>query len=399
MSLNDTPSGERVHIGFFGRRNVGKSSLVNAITGQNLSVVSEIKGTTTDPVRKAMELLPLGPVLIIDTPGFDDEGSLGALRVAKTREVLEETDIAVLVAEAHAGLTAADAELLSLFQAQGIPHLVVLNKFDLSSSQSVVQNDHQLAVSAATGYHIEECKERLARMAPSRAPRELLSDLVESGDIVVLVTPIDSAAPKGRMILPQMQAVRAVLDAGAINVVVREFELAQALALLQRPPALVITDSQAFEFVSQIVPREVPLTSFSILFARYKGFLEEAVRGVRALNGLPEGANILIAEGCTHHRQCDDIGTVKLPRWIQAHAQKEVSFHFCSGREFPENLRGYDLILHCGGCMLNERALLSRQRAAQAQGVPFTNYGVAIAFLNGILERCLLNGQLVTYNA
>ena len=395
MSLNATPCGERVHIGFFGRRNAGKSSLVNAVTGQALSVVSEVAGTTTDPVRKAMELLPLGPALIIDTPGFDDEGALGALRVQKAREILRETDIAVLVADAAVGLTPADEELIRLFADQKTPYIVALNKCDLSRDADALEAQGGFPVSALTGQNVHELKERIARLAPERQERRLLEGLIAPGDFVVLVTPIDAAAPKGRIILPQQQAIREVLDAGAANLVVKETQLACALAGLGASPALVVTDSQVFAQVARIVPPEVPLTSFSILFARRKGFLTAAVEGAEALKELAEGREILIAEGCTHHRQCDDIGTVKLPRWIQASTGREFVFSFCSGNAFPEDLRRFALVVHCGGCMLNERAVRARCDAARAQGVPFTNYGVCIARLQGILERCLLDGRLL----
>ncbi|MDR1465553.1 MAG: [FeFe] hydrogenase H-cluster maturation GTPase HydF [Oscillospiraceae bacterium] len=389
MSLNQTPSGDRVHIGFFGRRNAGKSSVVNAVTGQALSVVSDVKGTTTDPVRKAMELLPLGPVLIIDTPGFDDEGTLGALRIQKTRQILDETDAAVLVAEAPAGLTSADRELLSLLQERGTPTIVAYNKADLLPGASVPP-DHGLLVSALTGEGVVQLKERIAALLPDGlSARRLTEDLVGPGDVAVLVTPIDSAAPKGRMILPQQQVIRDVLDAGGINVVTKETELQQSLGTLRGTPAVVITDSQAFAYVSSVVPAAVPLTSFSILFARHHGLLAEALRSAQALDSLPAGAAILIAEGCTHHRQCDDIGTVKLPRWIRQHTGRDFAFHFTSGREFPEDLSRFALVVHCGGCMLNPRAMLARQRQAQAQGIPITNYGVLIAHLQGILSRCV----------
>ena len=395
MSLQQTPSGERLHIGFFGQRNAGKSSLVNAITGQEMSVVSETKGTTTDPVRKAMELLPLGPVLIIDTPGFDDVGTLGSLRVQKTRAILRETDLAVLVVDASIGLTPPDHKLIRLFQEQGTPFIIVFNKADLLTSPLTSHNSHEISVSAATGSHIRECKELIARMMPQHKNCKLLEDLISPGDVVVLVTPIDAAAPKGRLILPQVQAMRAILDANGIAVTAQKTELPQALQSMCKAPDLVITDSQTFDYVSQIIVPEIPLTSFSILFARYKGFLGCAVEGVHVLEQLPAGARILVAEGCSHHRQCGDIGTAKLPRWIQTHAGKEFQFEFCSGHDFPEELEPYDFILHCGGCMLNEAALLSRMRLAQSQHRPFTNYGVLIAHMNNILNRCLLNGRLV----
>ena len=386
MSLNQTPAAGRVRIGFFGRRNAGKSSLMNAVTGQALSVVSDTPGTTTDPVRKAMELLPLGPVLIIDTPGFDDEGSLGALRVRKAKEILREADIAVLVVDAAEGLRPADEELIALFEENGTPYLIAYNKCD---SGHVQYNEQYIAVSALTGENIHELKERIARLAPQKQERRLLADLISPGDCVALVTPIDSAAPKGRLILPQQQALRDVLDAGAYALVTKETELEDALARLNKPPALVVTDSQAFQYVAGVVARDVPLTSFSILFARYKGFLKAAAEGVEALESMKEGASILVAEGCTHHRQCDDIGTVKLPRWIQERLGRAFQFSFCAGNEFPEDVSRFALVLHCGGCMLNEKAMKARAGIAAAQSVPFTNYGVCIAWLQGILERCL----------
>jgi len=389
MSLTQTPSANRVHIGFFGRRNAGKSSLVNAVTGQALSVVSDTPGTTTDPVRKAMELLPLGPVLIIDTPGFDDEGALGALRVKKTREILREADIAVLVVDAAQGMWPPDEELIALFEESNTPYIIAMNKCDLGNAQCTVHNAQLLECSALSGENIHELKERLARLVPQNEERRLLADLLSPGDCAALVTPIDAAAPKGRLILPQQQVLRDILDAGAFALVTKETELVGALARLKKPPDLVITDSQVFAFVASVVPEDVPLTSFSILFARYKGFLRASVHGVEALRNLPAGASILIAEGCTHHRQCDDIGTVKLPRWIQEKLGRDFAFSFCSGNEFPEDLSPYALVLHCGGCMLTEKTLSARLKIAAAQGVPFTNYGVCIAWLQGILDRAL----------
>ena len=387
--MNAAPSANRVHIGFFGRRNAGKSSLVNAVTGQALSVVSDTPGTTTDPVRKAMELLPLGPVLVIDTPGFDDEGALGALRVQKTREILREADIAVLVVDAAQGITPADEELIALFKENDTPHIIALNKSDLPHSPLSALHSPFMEVSALTGKNIHALKEAIARLAPQKAERRLLAGLLSPGDCAVLVTPIDAAAPKGRLILPQQQVLRDALDAGAYALVAKETELPAALARLKAPPDLVITDSQVFGYVADIVPEDVPLTSFSIIFARYKGFLKAAVDGVEALRRLPAGAQILIAEGCTHHRQCDDIGTVKLPRWIQEKLNRDFAFSFCSGNEFPEDLSPYTLVLHCGGCMLNEKTMRARASIAAAQGVPLTNYGICIAWLQGILDRCL----------
>ena len=387
MNLNETPSGERTHIGFFGARNAGKSSLVNAVTGQELAVVSDVKGTTTDPVRKAMELLPLGPVVIIDTPGFDDEGALGLERVKKTREILRTCDIAVLVVDASAGMTPTDRELLDLIQERDIPFLTVWNKTDLAAAQPVPEGT--AAASSLTEDGISELKERLARLKPEREERPLAGDLVSPGELCVLVCPIDESAPKGRLILPQQQVIRDLMDHGAIPVVCRDTELD---ALLKKPgldPALVITDSQAFRTVSAIVPDVLPLTSFSILMARYKGFLDTAVEGISAAKSLRDLDKVLLAEGCTHHRQCNDIGTVKIPRWLRQYTGKELQIDTCSGREFPEDLTPYRLVIHCGGCMLTENAVLARMNQAIRQGIPFTNYGIAIAFMTGALERSL----------
>ena len=389
MGLNDTPSGERVHIGFFGRRNAGKSSVVNAVTGQELAVVSSTKGTTTDPVRKAMELLPLGPVLIIDTPGFDDEGALGEKRVQKTRQILNKADIAVLVVDALEGYTACDRDLIRLFESKNIPYIAALNKSDLLHSLPPA-GDNEIYVSAMTGAGIHELKERMARLSRTEDDgRRLVGDLLQPGDVAVLVTPIDSAAPKGRMILPQQQMIRDVLDAGAVNIVVKEDGLAQALRVLNKKPAMVITDSQAFQQVAAIVPEDIPLTSFSILMARYKGVLASAVAGAAAMKTIRDGDTVLISEGCTHHRQCGDIGTVKLPAWLRAYTGADFKFVTTSGTEFPEDLSPYALILHCGACMLNPREMLYRTKCAMDQGVPMTNYGVAIAQMKGILKRSL----------
>ncbi len=388
MGLNDTPSSERIHIGFFGCRNVGKSSLVNAVTGQDLSVVSDIKGTTTDPVKKAMELLPLGPVLIIDTPGYDDEGVLGEKRVASTRKILRGCDIAVLVTEAGRELNGTERELISLFKARGIPYLIAGNKADLSGSAAAEKDTVYTSALRRTG--IEELKNAIgASIGEARKPVRYVGDLISAGDIVVLVTPIDSAAPRGRMILPQQQAIRDIIDFHAIAAVTKESELPETLRALARPPALVITDSQAFEYVSRTVPEEIPLTSFSILMARYKGFLKPAVRGVRELKKLKDGCRVLISEGCTHHRQCNDIGTVKMPGWLRDFTGAELRLEWSSGGGFPDDLKGYDMIIHCGGCMLNDSEMLYRMRAAQSQGIPFTNYGTVIAYTQGILERCI----------
>jgi [FeFe] hydrogenase H-cluster maturation GTPase HydF len=389
LSLNDTPSADRVHIGFFGRRNAGKSSVVNAVTGQDLAVVSEVKGTTTDPVYKAMELLPMGPVMIIDTPGIDDEGRLGEKRVRKTKQVLNKTDVAVLVVDAAIGKTEADSELIELFKTKGIGHIVVYNKSDLLTAQKKPSAD-EIYVSALKGTDIEALKERLAALKPTEDTKlRLVGDLVGPSDFVVLVTPVDKAAPKGRLILPQQQTIRDILEADAAAVVVKEFELRETLQSLGKKPRLVITDSQVFAKVSADTPRDVKLTSFSILFARYKGLLHEAVKGAAALDKLRDGDTVLLSEGCTHHRQCDDIGRVKLPRWIRNHTGKELNFEFTSGSEFYDDLSKYALVIHCGGCMLNEREMKYRQKCAVDQNVPITNYGIVIAHMQGILRRSL----------
>lgn len=386
MNLNDTPSANRLHIGFFGLRNAGKSSVVNAVTGQDLAVVSGRPGTTTDPVQKAMELLPLGPVVIIDTPGYDDdEQELGQKRVLRTKRVLNKTDVAVLVVDGTKSLQKDDCELLALFHEKNIPHLVVFNKKDLFDAAPA----DVLCVSTVTGEGIFELKERLGALAPKESGRKLLSDLVSPDGLVVLVTPIDESAPKGRMILPQVQAIRDVLDGDACCVVVKETQLAGLLSSLGRKPDMVVTDSQAFAVVSKIVPEDIPLTSFSILMARCKGFLETAVRGASALRHLRDGDKVLISEGCTHHRQCGDIGAVKLPRWLKTYSGADILVELSSGTGFPEDLSEFSLVLHCGGCMLSEREMLYRMKCAQDQGIPFTNYGVAIACMNGILLRSL----------
>ncbi|MDO4977259.1 MAG: [FeFe] hydrogenase H-cluster maturation GTPase HydF [Eubacteriales bacterium] len=387
MGLNDTPSGVRVHIGFFGKRNAGKSSVVNAVTGQDLSVVSDTKGTTTDPVQKAMELLPLGPVLIIDTPGFDDEGSLGEKRIQKTKQILNKTDIAVLIVDNTEGLTACDKELIGLFQAKKIPYLTVYNKTDLSSFHA--EEENAIGVSALNGEGIHELKEKLASLAPEENEKRIVADLTKAGDFIVLVVPIDSAAPKGRLILPQQQTIRDILDSDATAIVVKENELKATLESLGKKPAMVITDSQAFAQVSADTPEDILLTSFSILMARFKGFLDFAVEGVTAIDQLKDGDKILIAEGCTHHRQCDDIGTVKLPRWLKQYTKKDLVIKTCSGTHFPEDLHEYSLIIHCGGCMLNEREVIYRAKCAKDQKVPMTNYGIAIAYMQGILKRSI----------
>lgn len=389
MSLNETVSAERVHIGFFGLRNAGKSSLVNAVTGQRLSVVSEVKGTTTDPVKKAMELLPMGPVVIIDTPGIDDEGALGEQRVARAQQILRQADIAILVVDAQKGLQPADKELLALFTDRNLPYLTVFNKADLLP-QIPPETAHEIYVSAETGDGIHALKEKIAALTKTAEnDRKIVADLVAPGDTVILVTPIDSAAPKGRLILPQQQTLRELLEAGALSVVVRESELGEALASLKAPPRLVITDSQAFGVVSKIVPESVMLTSFSILFARYKGDLATVIGGAAQLDRLQDGDKVLISEGCTHHRQCQDIGTVKLPGWINGYTGKTLDYSFTSGTEFPDDLSKYALVVHCGGCMLNEREMKSRLAHCTEQGVPVTNYGIAIAQMHGILKRSL----------
>ena len=389
MSLNATPSGERVHIAFFGRRNAGKSSLVNAFTGQSLAIVSDVKGTTTDPVSKAMELLPLGPVQIIDTPGIDDVGELGALRVEKTKQVLRKTDLAIVVLDATAPMDQADQALLELIKARELPHILAFNKADLLETVPESQ-ENTIYVSAKTGYHIHELKELAASLAQAAAQeRPLVRDLMDPGDTAVLVVPIDKSAPKGRLILPQQQVIRDVLEAGASALVCRDTELSQTLAALAAPPKIVITDSQVFGKVDKLVPPAVPLTSFSILMARYKGDLPLTVAGVAALKTLREGEKVLIAEGCTHHRQCEDIGTVKIPKWLEGYTGKKFQYAFTSGGEFPEDLSSYALVIHCGGCTLNPKEMAARQRLAKEQQVPITNYGVLIAALHGILPRAL----------
>lgn len=401
MTMNQTPSANRVHIAFFGRRNAGKSSLLNAVTGQSIAVVSQVLGTTTDPVKKSMELLPLGPVVMIDTPGFDDEGELGSLRVKKAKQVLAKTDVAVLVAEAGKPLGPVERELLELFRQRELPFLIARSKADLSGRDQTQAQDGEIYVSAQSGQGIVELKERLAALGRRESEPRLVGDLLRPGQLAVLVTPIDASAPKGRIILPQQQVLRDVLDADAVALVTKEFQLKEALAGLKQRPAMVITDSQVFGRVAADVPEEIPLTSFSILMARYKGLLETAVRGVAAIDRLRDGDRILVAEGCTHHRQCEDIGTVKLPAWLRRHTGKELSFETSSGVGFPEDLSPYSLVLHCGGCMLNEREVQHRMRSAVEQGVPITNYGTAIAFVQGILRRslslfpellCLLDG-------
>jgi len=387
MSMNDTPSGDRLHIGFFGRRNAGKSSVVNAVTGQDLSVVSDTRGTTTDPVSKAMELLPLGPVVIIDTPGFDDVGSLGELRVRKTRQVLNRTDVAVLVVDAAEGMHDCDNELVKLFEEKKIPYIIAWNKSDLLS-EIPESKINELYVSATKGTNIYELKELIGkRVVVSDEKYKLVSDMINPGDFVILVIPIDKAAPKGRIILPQQQVIRDILDTQATAICINENEIKQTIDNLKIKPALVITDSQVFEKVSKDVPEDIPLTSFSILMARKKGILEQTLRGVKALDTLKDGDCILISEGCTHHRQCDDIGTVKLPGWIRKYTGKDLSFETSSGKEFPEDVSKYAMVVHCGGCMLNEKEVRYRIQCSWDQDVPVSNYGMVIAYMNGILKR------------
>lgn len=387
MSLNGVVSAERVHIGFFGLRNAGKSSLVNAVTGQALSLVSDVKGTTTDPVKKAMELLPIGPVVIIDTPGLDDVGELGLQRVERAKQVLDKTDIAVLVVDAVKGLSHLDVQLTELFKEKKIPYLIAYNKADLLN-EIPTHTDTEIYVSAEKNTNINELKEKLGSMARVTAnTKTLLGDLVNAYDTVILVTPIDESAPKGRLILPQQQTIRELLEIGATVMVCKETELKNSLDALCVKPKLVITDSQAFGYVSKIVPKDIMLTSFSILFARYKGDLNTVVEGAAHLDNLKDGDKVLISEGCTHHRQCNDIGTVKMPDWIKNYTGKNIEFAFTSGGEFPQDTNEYALIVHCGGCMLNEKEMKSRLHKAKENGTPITNYGIAIAQMNGILKR------------
>lgn len=394
-NLNQTPSANRTHIGIFGKRNAGKSSLINAITGQNYAIVSDVLGTTTDPVLKSMELLPLGPVVIIDTPGLDDEGELGALRIQKAYQILNKTDIAVLVIDASSGITKEDSEILKRIHEKEIPCVIVVNKSDICPNCNLEDlplpdSDSAILVSSKTGEHIHELKELLAQQAPQDTiQKSIVADLLNPLDFVVLVVPIDSAAPKGRLILPQQQTIRDILEAKASAIVVQETELAETLNSLGKKPKMVITDSQVFKKVSAVTPDDILLTSFSILFARYKGNLKTLVNGASALDSLEDGDRILISEGCTHHRQCDDIGTVKLPNWIRSYTKKEIEFEFTSGTEFPLDLSSYKMIVHCGGCMLNEREMKYRLKCAEDAKIPITNYGTCIAYINGILNRSL----------
>ena len=387
MSLNHTPSAERIHIGIFGKRNAGKSSVINALTGQELAIVSDMKGTTTDPVVKAMELLPLGPVVLIDTPGLDDEGILGEKRVKKAYQMLNKTDVALLIVDGSVGMTEEDSAILEKIRAKEIPHIIVFNKEDLVDEKDQTSG---VWVSASTGENIHELKEMIGKLAAKEeSDKKLVGDLLKPLDFVVLVTPIDASAPKGRLILPQQLTIRDILDVGAVPIVVKDTELEDMLVKLGVKPNLVITDSQVFGKVAKIVPRDVPLTSFSILMARYKGDLKTVVSGACVLDELQDGDTVLISEGCTHHRQCEDIGTVKMPKWVLEHSGKNVRFEFTSGTEFPDELTKYRLIIHCGGCMLNEREMKYRLKCAEDAGVPITNYGTAIAHMKGILKRSL----------
>ncbi|MBQ7021504.1 MAG: [Phascolarctobacterium sp.] len=392
MSLNSTPSGERIHIGIFGKRNAGKSSLINAITSQDLSIVSDQKGTTTDPVFKAMELLPLGPVMVIDTPGIDDEGELGNMRVQRAYQILNKTHLAILVVDGISGLSDEDEKLLAFIQEKNVPVIVAFNKSELLTDeerQNIKVDVPYMLVSAATGENIYQFKTALAKLLPEDEPNVMLEDLLQPNDVVVLVTPIDSSAPKGRLILPQQLVIRNIIDNKGIAIVVQPDELENALAKLNQKPRLVVTDSQVFSRVAEIVPEDIELTSFSILMARYKGALVNSINGVKALDSIQDDDIVLISEGCTHHRQCDDIGTVKLPNWIRNHTKAEPKFVFTSGNEFPLDLHNYKMIIHCGGCMLNEREIMYRNKCAHLQNIPMTNYGIAIAYLNGILKRTI----------
>ena len=398
MGMNQTPASERVHVSFFGKRNAGKSSVINAVTGQDLAIVSSVMGTTTDPVYKTMELLPLGPVMVIDTPGIDDEGELGALRVRKSYQVLNKTDIAILVIDSTAGKGEEELELIHRFHKKGIPYLIVYNKIDLLSTEKIKDlamsvRAGEVLVSASDGMNIQELKEKIASLKPEDTHKyPLIQDLIDPLDLVILVVPIDKAAPKGRLILPQQQTIRDILERGALSLVVRDTELKSTLDhfLAQGVcPKLVVTDSQAFARVSKAVPENITLTSFSILFSRYKGELETQLKGIAALSSIEDGDRILIAEGCTHHRQCGDIGTCKMPEWIRNYTGKKPVFEFTSGTEFPDDVSSYKMVVHCGGCMLNEREMKYRIACCQDQGVPITNYGILIAQVTGILKRSL----------
>ena len=389
MSLQNTPSAERLHVGFFGLRNAGKSSIVNAVTNQNLSVVSDVLGTTTDPVKKSMELLPLGPVVIIDTPGLDDEGELGNMRVQKAKEVLAYTDIAVLVVDSQKGKSDLDNELIEIFKDKKLPYVIVYNKSDICDKISQLENN-EIACSAVTKENIDKLKELIAKLSKTaKANKPIVSDLIEKDDIIVLVIPIDEAAPKGRLILPQQMVMRDILDHHAMCICTQVEQLSNTLSALKKEPKLVITDSQAFKEVSQIVPLDITLTSFSILMARYKGDLSTLIKGASVLSTLKDGDKVLIAEGCTHHRQCNDIGTVKMPAWIEKFSNSKPQYEFTSGGTFPDDLSSFKLIVHCGGCMLNEKEMKNRMQKSDAQSVPIVNYGIAIAHMNGILKRSL----------
>lgn len=388
MGLNDTPKSDRIHIGIFGKRNAGKSSIINAITGQSLAIVSEIKGTTTDPVQKAMELLPLGPVMIIDTPGIDDDGELGSKRIEKSYQVLNKTDIALLVVDGSVGMTDEDTAIIKAIEDKKLPYIIVINKADEVNNKYTISNS--IWVSAKTGENIWELKEKISKLVPADdITLKIIGDKLNKNDLVVLVVPIDKAAPKGRLILPQQQTIRDILEAGAISVVTRDTELEATLKSLGEKPKMVITDSQAFNKVKQIVPEDILLTSFSILMARYKGDLDEAIKAVKAIDDLTDGDTVLIAEGCTHHRQCDDIGTVKIPRWLKSHIDKNINCEFSSGTEFPRDLSKYKAVIHCGGCTLNEKEMKHRVAVCKEQNVPITNYGIFIAYINGILKRSI----------
>lgn len=387
MGLNDTPKGERIHIGIFGRRNAGKSSIINAITNQNLAIVSDVKGTTTDPVSKAMELFPLGPVVIIDTPGLDDVGSLGEKRIEKAYQVLNKTDIALLILDAEYGLTDVDKELLKLIKEKNIPYIILMNKSDILSDDK--KNNEFIYVSTKTGENIKELKELIAKKAPKGNEKVIVSDLINKGDKVILVIPIDKAAPKGRLILPQQQTIRDILDKGAVSIMCKEDELKNTINSLKEKPSLVITDSQAFKSVDKDTPKDIPLTSFSILFARFKGEIDVLIDGVRKIKDLDNSDTILISEGCTHHRQCGDIGSEKIPKWLKDFTGKDLKFEFSGGTEFPRDLSKYALVVHCGGCMLNEKEMKHRIKYAVDNGVNIVNYGILIAYLNGILERAV----------
>lgn len=399
MSLNSTPMANRIHIGIFGKRNAGKSSIINAITGQKLSIVSDVKGTTTDPVLKAMELLPLGPVVIIDTPGIDDGGELGELRVKRSYQMLNKSDVALLVIDAKDGMSREDGQLLERIKDKKIPYIIVMNKSE-EDTEAIKTDESILYVSAKTGKNIQELKERIANLAlAEQQERPLVSDLIHPSDLVLLIVPIDKAAPKGRLILPQQQTIRDILDTGGIPIVVKEDRIDEALCKLNEKPKLVITDSQVFDLANAHIPNDIWLTSFSILFARYKGNLSQLAKGAEIIETLNENDNILISEGCTHHRQCDDIGTVKLPSLINKYTNKVLNFEFTSGIEFPDDLSKYKMVIHCGGCMLNEKEMAYRLRCAKDQGIPATNYGIVIAYMKGILNRSLepFNGRNILF--